>query len=156
MLGLKLNHVSKKGHRGPFYMHWHGLNLIPAWILEVIISIAICGMGLFIYSQTVQPLRFGNGYIISSCILLGMWLVIHMGLLCNSPETGEFPAKMASNAGNVSIWWRHHDVGVVEWVLAHVNFLTAGLYKTCQAPRDPVHYIFSTRLVTIHLKISSY
>ena len=22
--------------------------------------------------------------------------------------TGEFPAQMASNAGNVSIWWRHH------------------------------------------------
>ena len=26
----------------------------------------------------------------------------------NSPETGEFPAQSASNAGNVSIWWRHH------------------------------------------------
>ena len=25
-----------------------------------------------------------------------------------SPETGEFPAQMASNAENVSIWWRHH------------------------------------------------
>ena len=23
--------------------------------------------------------------------------------------TGEFPAQMASNAENVSIWWRHHD-----------------------------------------------
>ena len=27
----------------------------------------------------------------------------------NSPGTGEFPAKMASNAENVFIWWRHHD-----------------------------------------------
>ena len=27
----------------------------------------------------------------------------------NSPGTGEFPAQMASNAENVSIWWRHHD-----------------------------------------------
>ena len=26
----------------------------------------------------------------------------------NSPVTGEFPAQMSSNAGNVSIWWRHH------------------------------------------------
>ena len=26
----------------------------------------------------------------------------------NSPETGEFPAQRASNAENVSIWWRHH------------------------------------------------
>ena len=27
----------------------------------------------------------------------------------NSPGTSEFPAQMASNAENVSIWWRHHD-----------------------------------------------
>ena len=27
----------------------------------------------------------------------------------NSPVTGEFPAPMASNAENVSIWWRHHE-----------------------------------------------
>ena len=26
----------------------------------------------------------------------------------NSPGTGEFPAKMTSNAENVSIWWCHH------------------------------------------------
>ena len=27
----------------------------------------------------------------------------------NSPVTGEFPAQMASNTENVSIWWRHHE-----------------------------------------------
>ena len=27
----------------------------------------------------------------------------------NSPVTGEFPAQMASNAENVSIWWRHYE-----------------------------------------------
>ena len=26
----------------------------------------------------------------------------------NSPATDEFPAQMANNAENVSIWWRHH------------------------------------------------
>ena len=26
----------------------------------------------------------------------------------NSPMTGEFPEQRASNAENVSIWWRHH------------------------------------------------
>ena len=26
----------------------------------------------------------------------------------NSPVTGEFPAQRASNAENVSIWWRHY------------------------------------------------
>ena len=29
----------------------------------------------------------------------------------NSPGTGEFPAQMASNAENISIWWRHHIPG---------------------------------------------
>ena len=33
----------------------------------------------------------------------------------NSPVTGEFPAQMASNAENVSIWWRHH-VARLEYV----------------------------------------
>ena len=33
----------------------------------------------------------------------------------NSPGTGEFPAQMASNAENVSIWWRHHDKRVFSW-----------------------------------------
>ena len=28
----------------------------------------------------------------------------------NLPGTGEFPAQMASNAGNVSIWWRHRGL----------------------------------------------
>ena len=28
----------------------------------------------------------------------------------NSPVTGEFPAQMASNAKNVSIWWCHYDI----------------------------------------------
>ena len=35
---------------------------------------------------------------------------LRVSCLCvdNSPVTGEFPAQMASNAVNVSIWWRHH------------------------------------------------
>ena len=36
---------------------------------------------------------------------------LHVAGLCeeNSSVTGEFPAQRASNAENVSIWWRHHD-----------------------------------------------
>ena len=34
----------------------------------------------------------------------------------NSPETGEFPAQMASNAENVSIWWRHHVYAHFSWL----------------------------------------
>ena len=35
----------------------------------------------------------------------------------NSSGTGEFPAQMASNAENDSIWWRHHDYRFQERVL---------------------------------------
>ena len=35
----------------------------------------------------------------------------------NSPETGEFSAQMASNAENVSIWWRHHGQRSIRWKL---------------------------------------
>ena len=38
----------------------------------------------------------------------------------NSPGTGEFPAQMASNAENFSIWWRHH--GLV-YVSPSINML---------------------------------
>ena len=31
----------------------------------------------------------------------------------NSPGTGEFPTQRASNAENVSIWWRHHEVFIL-------------------------------------------
>ena len=34
----------------------------------------------------------------------------------NSPATGEFPAQMASNAENVSIWWRHHQLWARWWL----------------------------------------
>ena len=30
-----------------------------------------------------------------------------------SPVTGEFPAQMASNAENDSIWWRHHVISAL-------------------------------------------
>ena len=36
---------------------------------------------------------------------------LHIIGLCegNSPVTREFPSQRASDAENVSIWWRHHD-----------------------------------------------
>ena len=34
----------------------------------------------------------------------------------NSPGTGEFPVQMASNAENVSIWWRHHVNVCFPWI----------------------------------------
>ena len=43
----------------------------------------------------------------------------------NSPGTGEFSAQMASNAENVSIWWRHH--GTANLVQRKRQSITYGL-----------------------------
>ena len=46
----------------------------------------------------------------------------------NSPGTGEFPAQMASNAENVSIWWRHHVIilslmmPMLAWFICMTNY----------------------------------
>ena len=33
-----------------------------------------------------------------------------------SPGAGEFPAQMASNAENISIWWRHHVMSKFQFI----------------------------------------
>ena len=53
----------------------------------------------------------------------------------NSVVTGEFPAQMASNAENVSIWWRHYAI----WEDPH------GLFIAC--PSRPLHWHWSNRLI---------
>ena len=41
-----------------------------------------CGVELLIHSQTstVQPLKYGDGYVILSHNILGIWLIIHAGI----------------------------------------------------------------------------
>ena len=45
----------------------------------------MCGMKLLIhsYTSTVQPLKFANGYVISSHTLRGMRLLIHAEIKVN-------------------------------------------------------------------------
>ena len=64
----------------------------------------------------------------------------------NSPVTGEFPAQRASNAENVSIWWRHHKfVLCCGLVLADFNFFIYFLIirfpqcQKCKFCRKKVH-----------------
>ena len=39
----------------------------------------------------------------------------------NSPAICDFPAQRASNAENVSIWWRHHELwGLWRWSITHI------------------------------------
>ena len=44
----------------------------------------------------------------------------------NSPVTDEFPAQMASNAENVSIWWCHHAENLA---LVHHSFMCVRAYQ---------------------------
>ena len=56
----------------------------------------------------------------------------------NSPETGEFPAQMASYAENVSIWWRHH--GVISILNIEVKWLEG---------TEAVVYYYGTQIMDI-------
>ena len=49
---------------------------------------------------------------------------LRVTVLCtgNSPGTGEFTAQVASNAENVSIWWRHHQWFL--WCCSSLNMLS--------------------------------
>ena len=64
----------------------------------------------------------------------------------NSPGTGEFSAQMASNAENVSIWWRHHATisfmgMVVMWILSIDNNIWKMLSRWIRNKiYDPSHW----------------
>ena len=50
----------------------------------------------------------------------------------NSPVTGAFPAQMASNAENVCIWWRHHEIPLMYHKAAWISItcmVTSGHWK---------------------------
>ena len=57
----------------------------------------------------------------------------------NSPGTGEFPAQMASNAENVSIWWRHHESVVLWDVVDRFKDAEYRVYNTLAFTLLPVH-----------------
>ena len=52
-------------------------------------------------------------------------------------KRGEFPAQMASNAENVSIWWRHHIIVTASVEGRHCSDNKAVKVTTCQ-----IHLIF--------------
>ena len=70
----------------------------------------------------------------------------------NSLGTGEFPTQMASNAENVSIWWRHHVLILLEstgwylWYLISCSFLTLVCVKTI-----PYHIVIPSDWIARHV-----
>ena len=73
----------------------------------------------------------------------------------NSPGTGEFPAQMASDAENVSIWWRHHSLSWGEST-ANSGFPSQRTSKTESIPchdfiLDTTQYITVIMVCTSHV-----
>ena len=58
----------------------------------------------------------------------------------NSPVTGEFPAQRASNAENVSIWWRHH----APWAIPCNIYFSASLIS-CMRSYQIIHVVYTWR-----------
>ena len=64
----------------------------------------------------------------------------------NSPVTGEFPAQMASNAENVSIWWRHHVLVVIiiyAWCTCTSHKCVSSWILWVQSPLGPRQFLCS-------------
>ena len=59
----------------------------------------------------------------------------------NSPVTGEFPAQRASNAENVSIWWRNHDMKFYE------------IYDVTTSPSETKSPTYTRYIFTDHLVV---
>ena len=54
----------------------------------------------------------------------------------NSPGTGDFPAQMARNAENFSIWLRHHVIKIYDHVIFIMEILIQGrtIYMIIEGP----------------------
>ena len=48
--------------------------------------------------------------IVSSTVGLSAYQRKYQGSASGAFVIGEFPAQRVSNAENISIWWRHHDM----------------------------------------------
>ena len=71
----------------------------------------------------------------------------------NSPVTGEFPAQMTSNAENVSIWWRHHDLRERLGYQKHVAYVLAWRLKALRYSLNLLTIgTLGTHFNDIHLK----
>ena len=70
----------------------------------------------------------------------------------NSPVIGEFPAQMASNAENISIWWRHHvlpiSFGITSLLLRWSYFCSSDSEAILTNMYRYIAYIFCKHSVT--------
>ena len=70
----------------------------------------------------------------------------------NLPVIGEFPAQRASNAENVSIWWRHHEY---LWTDLHIEVRTIWMTFSKEFSKGKVCVFWYTFLWNVFLCIQS-
>ena len=122
----------QKALNGNVFSHW--LNPYPEWscyrflvdscdTFQILQGYFISPRQLYDITMTSSWARWGLNHPCLDCFLnclFRLWSKKTSNLrvtgLCegNSPVTGEFPTQRASNAENVSIWWRHHQKGNYE------------------------------------------
>ena len=112
MLGLKLSHVSKRGHWTP----GGDTNNTQAELPTRGKVYTLKDKNLKHYSDVIM------GAMASQIISLAIvYPTVYSGADQRKHQTPrhwtlcEFPAQMASNAENVSIWWRHHNWTIWFW-----------------------------------------
>ena len=72
-------------------------------------SIHYSGVIMVVMASQINSLAIFTQPFIRAQIKENIKAVCVTGLCAGiSPGTGGFPAQMANNAENVSIWWRHH------------------------------------------------
>ena len=75
----------------------------------------------------------------------------------NSPATGEFPAQRASNAENVSIWWRHHVISTDTNIILHsVGQFVLNLGDGSASTMRTHHFFYTKRTADLPLWIHNF
>ena len=123
---LRENYETQVRPKEAIYMYvWNSMSVIIQ-MNYLICSVVLCGKytSNWNYSKSQSPLQWRHNGCDGvpnqqphDCLLNRFFKRISKKTsklrvtgLCvgNSPVIGEFPAQMAGNAKNVSIWWRHH------------------------------------------------
>ena len=119
-------------------MVWHLITyvMVLTWLpmcMIIIITVRYCYVIMGAMASHITTSRLFTQPFIQAQIKESIKAPRHWPLCGNSLVTGEFPAQMARNAENVSIWWRHHvlevqKIGTYMYQIVTKNFANAVLH----------------------------
>ena len=132
-----------------------------SWIVKQMASLSLSPFEIYMHAVPALQWRHNEHDIVSNhqphdCLLNRLFgrrskktSKLRVAGLCagNSPGTGEFPAQKASNAENVSIWWRHHATKLLYDTTLVLNiifsiFIHWGRHKNYQHFADNLLKVF--------------